>query len=347
MGVPPLRLVLAELTTLGVGGPAGAFVEVERVDDLVEALSRAATAGEPVLVLGGGSNVVVSDDGFPGVVLRIDIRGVQMQDDGDGAVTVTAGAGEDWSALVERCVSEGLAGIECLSGIPGRVGATPVQNVGAYGQEVAETVTRIDVWDRAEQRTSVLWPADMHFGYRDSYFKRSSRFVVTGVSFKLRRSQLSGPVRYAELARRLGIGEGERATLHEVAQAVMELRRAKGMVLDSRDPDTRSAGSFFTNPVLSVDAWEALRAVAPAVPGFAAEGGIKVPAAWLVEQAGFRRGYRKGGAAISSKHTLALTVRDGGTASDLLSLAREVHDGVRARFGVNLVPEPVLVGLKF
>jgi UDP-N-acetylmuramate dehydrogenase len=316
------------------------------VEVLLDALGKAAAAGDPVLVLGGGSNMVVSDDGFPGVVLHMAIRGVHLKDDGDGAVTVTAGAGEDWCALVERCVSEGLAGVECLSGIPGLVGATPVQNVGAYGQEVAETITKLDTWDRTENRRRALLPGDVHFAYRDSGLKRSSRFVVTAVSFGLRRSKLSGPVRYAELARHLGIKEGERAPLHEVARSVMELRRAKGMVLDSLDPDTRSAGSFFTNPVLQPEAWEALRAVAPDVPGFDTEGGIKVPAAWLVEHAGFSRGYQKGGAAISSKHALALTVREGGTASDLLSLAREVRDGVLARFGVTLVTEPVLVGLK-
>lgn len=342
----PGKTLLSAYTTLGVGGPAGLFVPVQDVGELARAIGEADAALSPVLVLGGGSNMVVSDDGFPGTVLQILLRGVQLESEEDGRVVVTAAAGEGWCALVERCVGEGLRGIEALSGIPGLVGAAPVQNVGAYGQDVSGTIKAVEVWDRVERRLRQLLPVEAGFGYRDSIFKRTSRYVVTRVSFRLERSRLSCPVRYAELARYLGIDLGDRAPLDEVAQAVMQLRRAKGMLLGAPGQDSRSAGSFFINPVLDRPAWERLKVLAPGAPGFPTEGGTKVPAAWLVERAGFTRGYRKGGAAISSKHALALTVLAGGTAADLLALAREVREGVRARFGVVLEPEPVLVCLK-
>ncbi|MGC8626212.1 MAG: UDP-N-acetylmuramate dehydrogenase [Acidimicrobiales bacterium] len=342
----PAKTLLSAYTTLGVGGPAGFFVPVRDLAELARAIREADAALSPVLVLGGGSNMVVSDDGFPGTVLQILLRGVQLEAEEGGSVVVTAAAGESWCALVERCVGEGLAGIEALSGIPGLVGAAPVQNIGAYGQEVAGAIKAMEVWDRVERRLRQLLPEEAGFGYRDSVFKRTSRYVVTKVSFRLVRSRLSCPVRYAELARYLGIDLGARAPLDEVAQAVMHLRRAKGMLLGVPGPDSRSVGSFFVNPVLDGPAWERLKALAPGAPGFPTGTGTKVPAAWLVERAGFARGYRKGGAAISSKHALALTVLEGGTAADLLALAREVRDGVHERFGVVLEPEPVLVCLK-
>jgi len=337
---------LSDWTTLRVGGPAEAFVEVADVAALAAVLQEAEKDGDPVLVLGGGSNVLVADDGFPGTVVHVAIKGVRLDTVAPGAdVVARVGAGEDWSGFVRMCVAEGLSGVECLSGIPGQAGATPVQNVGAYGQEVSETITCVTVWDRASRSVLQLAPADCGFAYRNSLFKGSARYVVTEVAFRLRRSRSSGPVRYGELAGRLGTDIGASAPLEDTACAVIELRRAKGMVLDPTDPDSRSVGSFFTNPVLGPDQARALLREAPGMPRFAAEGGTKVPAAWLVEQAGFERGYRKGAASISTKHALALTVADGGTAADVLALAREVRDAVRERFGVELEPEPVLVGL--
>lgn len=353
MGGPKItgQTLLSDWTTLRVGGPAKAFLEVADVASLADGLRDAEAAGGPVLVLGGGSNVVIADEGFPGTVLHMAIQGARFSFgpgaglDGDaGSVVARVGAGEDWSSFVSRCVAEELAGVECLSGIPGLVGATPVQNVGAYGQEVSQTIVSVTAWDRRARSVVEMEPAECRFAYRDSVFKGNPRYVVTEVAFRLRRSRSAGPVRYPELARRLGVELGQRPPLEEAARAVLELRRAKGMVLDAADPDTRSVGSFFTNPVLNDAELQALLEVAPEVPRFAAGGATKVPAAWLVEKAGFTCGYRKGGAAVSSKHTLALTVLDGGGAADVLSLAREVRDGVKQRFGVCLVPEPVLVG---
>jgi len=357
-GVAPQQR-LSDWTTLGVGGPADAFVEVADVASLGEALAEAEAHDSGVLVLGGGSNVVVADDGFRGTVVRIAIKGLRLEKQGDG-VLAHVSAGEDWCSFVSHCVAEGLAGTECLSGIPGLAGATPVQNVGAYGQEVSGTIVSVTVWDRRDRSALQMTPADCNFGYRTSIFRATSRYVVTKVTFGLQRSQLSMPLRYAELTERLGTKLGSRAGLGETAQAVIELRMSKGMVLGAGGPDSRSAGSFFVNPVLDEVQMSELLSLVPDVPRFAAGRGAgaaaaagagtpapmswKVPAAWLVERAGFARGYRKGGAAISSRHTLALTVCDGGTAGDILALAREVRDAVREVFGVCLVPEPVLVG---
>jgi UDP-N-acetylmuramate dehydrogenase len=356
-GAPQQRL--SEWTTLGVGGPADAFVDVADVASLADALAEAEAHDSPALVLGGGSNLVVADDGFRGTVVHIAIKGLRMERQGDEVLAHVA-AGEDWCSFVGRCVAEGLAGTECLSGIPGLAGATPVQNVGAYGQEVRDTIASVTVWDRQGRSAVEMAPDECNFGYRTSIFKATSRYVVTNVTFSLQRSQLSVPLRYKELAERLGAKLGSRAGLEETAQAVIELRTAKGMVLGTGGPDSRSAGSFFVNPVLDEVEMSELVKLAPDVPRYpsdraggaaAADGASipaavswKVPAAWLVERAGFARGYRKGGAAISSRHTLALTVCDGGSATDLLALAREVRDAVREAFGVCLVPEPVLVG---
>jgi UDP-N-acetylmuramate dehydrogenase len=340
---PAPRPRLSEWTTLGVGGPADAFVEVSDVASLAGALGTADASGCRVLVLGGGSNVVVADEGFPGTVVRIAIQGLSFETEADHVVA-RVGAGEDWCAFVQRCVAEGFSGTECLSGIPGLVGATPVQNVGAYGQEVSDTVSSVTVWDRCSSSATLMTPAQCRFGYRASVFKGCSRYVVTEVCFRLERSNLSQPLRYAELAARLEAELGQRAPLEETADAVIGLRKKKGMVLDPGDPDSRSVGSFFTNPVLDEVQLTRLLHVAPQVPRYAATGGTKVPAAWLVERAGFTRGYRRGGAAISSKHALALTVCDGGTATDVLGLAREIQDQVRDYFGVQLQPEPVIVG---
>jgi UDP-N-acetylmuramate dehydrogenase len=364
------QVMLSGYTTLGLGGPAGRFIEAGRDAEIVAAVRAADLAGEPVLVLGGGSNLVVADEGFPGIVLHVVTGGVTISGGGDG-ITVAVAAGEDWDALVERCVAEGLSGIECLSGIPGLTGATPIQNVGAYGQEVAETVIAVRAYDRLRDEVVDLANAECGFGYRTSAFKRAvaagrrasadpaaatGRFVVLGVTFRLARDPLSAPVGYAELARTLGVGEGGRVPLGDARAAVLALRRGKGMVLDPADPDTRSVGSFFTNPVLDrrqlaeLERRAAARsgrlggqASAPSFP--AGDGLVKVPAAWLIEQAGFGKGYPGNGSArISSKHTLALTNPGGASTASLIALAREIRNGVRQAFGVELVSEPVLVG---
>jgi UDP-N-acetylmuramate dehydrogenase len=274
---------------------------------------------------------------------------------------VAVAAGEDWDPLVERCVAEGLSGIECLSGIPGLAGATPIQNVGAYGQEVAETILTVRAHDRLTGAVARIPAADCGFGYRTSAFKRAAsdagrsaadpaaatgRFVVLGVTFRLRKDLLSAPVRYAELARALGVAEGDRVPLGDARSAVLALRRGKGMVTDPADPDSRSAGSFFTNPVLDQARFaEVTRRAAADVPHFpAGEGQVKVPAAWLIEHAGFGKGYAGHGARISAKHTLALVNPGGASTADLIRLAREIRDGVRQAFGVELTAEPVLVG---
>ncbi|MBC6459511.1 UDP-N-acetylmuramate dehydrogenase [Actinomadura sp. HBU206391] len=340
---------LAGYTTLRLGGPARRFVEAATQDELIAAVRAADQRAEPLLVFGGGSNLVVSDEGFAGTVVHVATRGVEALPGG----RVRVQAGEEWEPFVARCVEEGLAGVECLSGIPGRVGATPIQNVGAYGQEVSETITEVRVYDRATGETAALDPAACGFVYRGSVFKGSDRHVVLDVTFALDRAKESRPVRYAELAARLGTSVGGRVPLQDAREAVLELRRGKGMVLDPADPDTRSAGSFFTNPILEPAALADLeRRVAErlgadvAFPRYPETGGrTKTSAAWLIDRAGFAKGHRRGPMRISTKHTLALTNPDGGRTEDLLALAREVRDGVRAVFGVELVNEPVLVGV--
>jgi len=333
---------LSGYTTLRLGGPARTFIEATTEDALVEQIRAADEAGEPVLVLGGGSNLVVCDEGFPGTVVRVATRGVTIE-----GGRVHAQAGEDWDALVARTVAEGLAGIECLSGIPGRVGATPVQNVGAYGQDVSETITEVRVYDRREQRVRVFTPDECAFTYRHSVFKGDDRYVVLSVGFALEETGESRPVKYAELARRLGVEPGASVPLQEARDAVLELRRGKGMVLDPDDPDTRSAGSFFTNPILTGEELKLLSERAEGFPAFPEpDGRTKTSAAWLIERAGFGKGYARGPVRLSTKHTLALTnPGPEGTARDLLALAREIRAGVREAFGVTLVNEPVLVGL--
>jgi UDP-N-acetylmuramate dehydrogenase len=318
---------------------------VEAVDEatLVDAVAQADAAGTPVLVVAGGSNLLVSDAGFPGRVVLVRTRGVSTESDSCGGAWVTAAAGEPWDDLVARAVAEGWSGVEALSGIPGSVGATPIQNVGAYGQEVGDVLARVRTWDRVVGARSTLTVAACELGYRTSRFKREpGRHVILDVSLQLPLSPTSAPIRYAELARSLGTHVGARAPLVDVRAAVLGLRRAKAMVLDPTDPDTASAGSFFTNPVLEESVAAALPADAPRYP--AADGRVKTSAAWLIEQAGFGKGYGAGPAALSSRHTLALTNRGGATAADLLVLARELRDGVRARFGIDLEPEPTLVG---
>jgi len=341
-------VALAELTTLRVGGPAARLVTAASAMEIVAAVGAADAAAEPVLLLGGGSNLVVADAGWPGVVVLLRSRGVRV-DRVDDRVELTAQAGEPWDDLVARVVADGLAGVECLAGIPGLTGATPVQNVGAYGQEVADTIVGVRVFDRHTGGVGDLPPAECGFGYRDSRFKHSDRYVVLAVTFGLRAQPLSGPIRYVELARALGIRVGEQAKLGEVRDAVLGLRRGKGMVLDPDDPDTASVGSFFTNPVLSPSALAAFEARLP--PGTpypswpAGAGGSKLSAAWLIEHSGFGKGYGTDRVRLSGKHTLALTNRGGAGAAEVLALAREIRAGVHARYGVTLTPEPLLVGV--
>ncbi len=343
---------LADYTTVRLGGPARGFVRAGTDDELVEAVRTADAHGEPVLILGGGSNLVVADDGFDGTVIQVATRGVSH---GDGPGVLTVAAGEDWDGFVARTVAEGLAGLECLSGIPGLAGATPIQNVGAYGQEVSETITRVRVYDRQAGDVLEVPGEQCGFGYRTSRFRGTDRFVVLSVTFGLAVQARSVPVRYAELAGALGVSPGDQADSTETRSAVIELRQRKGMVIDPADPDTRSVGSFFVNPVLDGAALAAVEAAARArcgadtrVPRFAAteEGLVKVPAAWLIERAGFGKGYNPGdGARISAKHTLALVNSGSASTAALMALAREIRDGVQAAFGVTLAPEPVLVGV--
>jgi len=333
---------LSELTTLRVGGPPRACVQATTAEELVAAVRDADDAGEPVLLVAGGSNLLVADEGFAGTVVLVRSRGVDvLSDDACGGVSVRVAAGEPWDDLVARAVAERWTGVEALSGIPGSTGATPVQNVGAYGQEVADTIASVRLWDRAERRVRTLAVAELGFAYRWSVLKaRPGRWVVLDVTFLLRPGEQSAPVRYAELARTLGVQVGERAPLDDVRTAVLGLRGGKGMVLDAADHDTWSAGSFFTNPLLDP---AQVPDGAPAFP--AGDGRVKTSAAWLIEHAGFGKGHGlPGPAALSAKHTLALTNRGAARAADLLALAREVRDGVRSAYGIELENEPVLVG---
>ena len=340
MAEPPHPRLLADHTTLRLGGPATDWVRATTEAEVVEAVAEADRAGRPVLLLGGGSNLVVADEGFDGLVVEIATTGVEPEGDACGGAMVTVAAGEPWDPFVARAVREGWVGVESLSGIPGSVGATPIQNVGAYGQEVADTVARVRTWDRVEGRHRTFFAADCGFGYRTSRFKEDpSRYVVLSVAFQLRFGELGAPVRYAELARELGVATGERAPLTAVRDTVLRLRAGKGMVLDAADHDTWSAGSFFTNPVVPREA------LPEGAPGWEQpDGQVKTSAAWLIERAGFSKGYGEGQVRLSTKHTLALTNRGDASTKELLELATTVRDGVRERFGITLVPEPVLVG---
>ena len=345
---------LADLTTMRVGGPAARLVTVSTTDELVDAVREVDEAEEPLLVVAGGSNLVIADGGFEGTVVLVRTSGVRVESaDLCGGVDVRVAAGEVWDEFVARSVAEGWAGIEALSGIPGLVGATPIQNVGAYGQEVAQTIARVRVWDRLEGRVRTMMSLDCRFSYRHSLFKGTDRYVVIDVMFQLIPGTLSQPVRYADLATQLGVAVGDRVPLAEAREAVLAQRRRRGMVLDAGDHDTWSCGSFFTNPLLSPAQLEALEErvhehlgadVSP--PRYPDAGGqVKTSAAWLIERAGFTKGFgMPGPAALSTKHTLAVTNRGGATASEIADLGRTVRDGVHDVFGVTLVNEPVFVG---
>ncbi|MGW0613105.1 UDP-N-acetylmuramate dehydrogenase [Streptomyces sp. NPDC002788] len=341
---------LAPLTTFRLGGPATRLITATTDDEVIAVVREADEAGTPLLLIGGGSNLVIGDKGFEGTALVIATQGFSL----DGTKLELA-AGEVWTDVVARTVEAGLAGIECLAGIPGSAGATPIQNVGAYGQEVSSTITEVVAYDRHTRDTVTLPNEDCAFSYRHSRFKSDpERYVVLRVRFALEDAGgLSAPLRYAETARALGVGPGDRVPLAAARDTVLKLRAGKGMVLDPEDHDTWSAGSFFTNPILTDADFATFRArvrerlgdgVEP--PAYPAGGGrTKTSAAWLIDKAGFTKGYGDGPARISTKHTLALTNRGSATTEDLLALAREVVAGVREAFGITLVNEPVTVGV--
>ncbi|MCX4628178.1 UDP-N-acetylmuramate dehydrogenase [Streptomyces sp. NBC_01443] len=349
---------LAPLTTFRLGGPATRLVTATTDAEVVDAVRTADESGTPLLVIGGGSNLVIGDHGFEGTALRIATTGFHLGSpvpEAGGGTTLELAAGENWSDAVARAVEAGLAGIECLAGIPGSAGATPIQNVGAYGQEVCDTITEVVAYDRTRRETVTLTAAECAFSYRDSLFKHQpDRYVVLRVRFALEDAGgLSAPIKYPETARALGVEAGDRVPVTQARETVLRLRAGKGMVLDPADHDTWSAGSFFHNPILSDEAYAAFLArvqdrlgpetAPPAYP--AGEGRTKTSAAWLIDKAGFTKGYGTGPARISTKHTLALTNRGEATTEDLLTLAREVVAGVHAAFGVTLVNEPVTVGV--
>ncbi len=352
-GMPAIRedVPLGSFSTIGIGGAARYFSEIESVESLVAATLWAGTNNLPLFVLGGGSNTIVADCGFPGLVLQMRIDGVKTGFVDDQAM-VTAGAGVEWDALVSMCVEHNLAGIECLAGIPGGVGATPIQNVGAYGQEISETLVSLEALDLTSNRLVVIKASECEFGYRTSRFKTRdrNRFIITSVTFRLAANGKPA-VRYTELQQYLSEHRSRVGSLSEVRRAVLAIRRRKGMVLDPHDPDSRSVGSFFTNPVVTREQFEEIRTRSLAasrskeMPCFATpDGRLKLSAAWLIEQSGFQRGHTHGNVGISAKHVLAIVNRGGGTASEVVRLADDIRAKVMNQFGVALTPEPVFIG---
>ncbi|MBD1544050.1 UDP-N-acetylmuramate dehydrogenase [Arthrobacter sp. IA7] len=351
---PPM---LSDLTTAAVGGPAGKYVEARTEAEIIEAVRAADAAGEQLLIIGGGSNLLISDDGFPGTVLKIASEGFTVNaEDSCGGVSVVVQAGHNWDALVQHAVLHAWSGIEALSGIPGATGATPVQNVGAYGADVSQTIAAVRTWDRERNAVKTFTNSELKFGYRDSILKQttvngSPRYVVLTVEFQLPLGRMSAPIRYAELARVLGVEQGKRAYSNDVRREVLRLRASKGMVLDPADRDTYSTGSFFTNPIVPSSVADGLPENAPRYPG-GSDGAVKLSAAWLIDNAGFGKGFgledgsvSGGRASLSTKHTLAITNRGSASATDMVAIAREVRAGVVGRFGIELHPEPLLIGL--
>jgi UDP-N-acetylmuramate dehydrogenase len=349
--------MLSDLTTAAVGGPAGKYVEARTEAEIIEAVRAADAAGEQLLIIGGGSNLLISDDGFPGTVLKIASEGFTVNaEDSCGGVSVVVQSGHNWDALVQHAVLHAWSGIEALSGIPGATGATPVQNVGAYGTDVSQTIAAVRTWDRERNAVKTFTNSELKFGYRDSILKQttvngSPRYVVLTVEFQLPLGRMSAPIRYAELARVLGVEQGKRAYSNDVRREVLRLRASKGMVLDPADRDTYSTGSFFTNPIVPSSVADGLPENAPRYPG-GSDGAVKLSAAWLIDNAGFGKGFgledgsvSGGRASLSTKHTLAITNRGSASATDMVAIAREVRAGVVGRFGIELHPEPLLIGL--
>lgn len=345
--VAPRRLQrnvpLAPFTTLGIGGPARLFIRAETVDEIREALTWTAAQNEPLFILGGGSNVLIADEGFDGVVLQIDLRGITVREEDAEAVTVYVAAGETWDDFVSFAVDRAWAGIECLSGIPGLTGATPIQNVGAYGQDVSETIIRVEVIERDTGRVVTLTNRECGFGYRQSVFKAAAkdRYVVAGVTFRLKPGGAAS-IRYPELQTYLDERAIDLHDLRAVREAVIAIRKRKGMVLDPTDPNTRSDGSFFMNPVVTPAQFEELRSTG--MPHFPSGDQVKLSAAWLIEHSGFHKGFVHGNVGLSSKHTLAVINRGGGTAAEVVELVKMIRDGVRFAYGVEIHPEPNFIG---
>jgi len=346
---------LGPLSTIGIGGAARYFAEVDSPEQLGECLRFAKAHQLPILLLGGGSNILCSDEGFDGLVIRNQLCGIEQIAREGNAVLVRAGGGENWDAFVHHCVRANLQGVECLSGIPGSVGATPVQNVGAYGQEVADTIHTVEAVDRSTGEQVKFSAAECEFGYRMSRFKGSDkdRYIITAVTFRLHEGAPPA-IRYGELSRHLEQQKIQTPTLQQVRDAVLEIRGRKAMVLDLNEVNSRSCGSFFTNPIVTNQQHEevlntvqqlGLLKEGETMPAFAAgEGHMKLSAAWLMERAGLQKGMRHGGVGLSQKHVLAIVNYGGGTSNDVLELVEIVKATVRQRFGVDLEPEPVFVG---
>ena len=333
---------LSQYTSLRVGGPATKFVEVATEAEIIEAIESA--EGTPILIMGGGTNILVSDAGFDGTVIRISNNKIEEEVDACSGATLTIGAGENWDSFVETTISRGFAGLETLSGIPGTVGAAPIQNIGAYGHEVSEFITRVRTYDRTEKKLKTFTNSECDFSYRNSHFKaHPGRYVVLDVAFQLRIGEMTSPITYSELARALSIEVGEKAPIRICREKVLELRAGKGMLLSEKDHDSWSAGSFFTNPVVSAEVANTLPADAPRWP--MANGQVKTSAAWLIEHSGIHKGDSHGGARVSSKHVLALTNSGNATASDIAALARLAQKKVFETFAITLEPEVNLVGL--
>jgi len=334
---------LSQYTSLRVGGPATKIVQVSTEEEIIAAIEEAGDT--PLLIMGGGTNVLIADKGFDGTVIRISNNSVQAEVDACSGATLTIGAGEDWDLFVQTTINSGYAGLETLSGIPGTVGAAPIQNIGAYGHEVSEFITRVRTYDRQEKALKTFTNSECEFSYRNSYFKvHPGRYVVLEVQFQIRIGEESDPITYLELARKLGVQLGDKAPVVATREAVLELRASKGMLLSADDHDSWSAGSFFTNPIVSQQEADALPDAAPKWPLI--DGRVKISAAWLIENAGMHKGDEVGGARISTKHVLALTNAGDATASDIAQLAKRARDSVKEKFGITLEAEVNLVGVE-
>ena len=336
--------LLAKYTSLHIGGPAKKLVHVATEEELVSAVKAADAAGEEVLIIGGGSNVLVGDEGFNGTVIRVETKGNSYHVDACSGGMITVAAGEDWDGFVEWILNKGFAGLETMSGIPGTVGGAPIQNIGAYGHEVSEVIARVRTWDRKTGEYKTFSNSECEFSYRSSVFKKNpGRYVIIDVTFQLRNGEMSLPITYKELASYLGVDLEARVLVSDVRKAVLALRAAKGMLLDEKDHDTWSAGSFFVNPIVSKEIAATLPAEAPRWPQ--ADGRIKTSAAWLMENAGMKKGKAHNGAAISNKHVLALVNTGSATAADIVDIARSARSAVQEKFGITLEPEVQFVGL--
>ena len=334
---------LSQYTSLRVGGPATKIVQVSTEAQIIAAIEDAGDT--PILIMGGGTNVLIADKGFEGTVIRISNNSVQAEVDACSGATLTIGAGEDWDVFVQTTITSGFAGLETLSGIPGTVGASPIQNIGAYGHEVSEFITRVRTYDRQGKVLKTFTNSECQFSYRNSLFKsHPGRYVVLDVQFQIRRGEFSDPITYLELAKKLGVQLGDKAPVVATRQAVLELRASKGMLLSLDDHDSWSAGSFFTNPIISQQAADALPNAAPKWP--LNDGRVKISAAWLIENAGMHKGDEVGGARISSKHVLALTNSGDATAADIAELAKRARDHVKEIFGITLEAEVNLIGIE-